>query len=219
MKLTNLVKVFFATCVVLLVSACGGSDDNSEPPVASKPLRVVAFGDSLTEGLYFVTPSNLWVQHIQRQLTADGIEATVINEGKGGETSGQALSRLPEVLARTQPTHIILSHGTNDIDWYCPGCYDLPERNLIEMIRIARNAGVQVILAEFNYRARTLEESENYAALYQRVVKSTNVAYANMTENVTFDQVNYHPDLVHFTDAPQSVMANAVISVLYGLIN
>lgn len=218
MRLTQLLKTLAATCAFALITACGGGGEEG-PPEVSEPLRVVAFGDSLTAGEVFVTPDNLWVRHIQRQLKADGIEATVYNEGKGGETTSEALARLPRVLAQYQPTHIILAHGTNDIYWECPGCYDRPENNLKEMIRIARDAGVEVILAEFTFRARTQEEAANYSALFQRVVAATKVAYVNMTSDVPLDLVNYHADLVHFTDTPQGPMANKVVAALYRLLD
>ncbi|MFP5467451.1 MAG: SGNH/GDSL hydrolase family protein [Gammaproteobacteria bacterium] len=213
-------KTFAAFCAVALMSACGGGGGDQEgPPVASEPLRVVAFGDSLTAGEAFVSPPNLWVQHVQRQLNVDGIEATVYNEGRGGETSSEALTRLPGVLARYKPTHIILAHGTNDLYWYCPGCYDLPETNLKEMIRISKAAGVEVILAEFTFRARSQEEAAAYTAAFQRVQAATGVSYVNMTSDVPLDSINYHPDRVHLTDAPQSSMAIKILQALYQLID
>lgn len=94
----------------------GGSDTTTSPsgtrPVSSQePLRIVTFGDSITEG-YKATPYSVY---LQQMLTASGCNATVNNQGKGGETTINGIERISSVLGRTMPHYIIIMEGANDV--------------------------------------------------------------------------------------------------------
>src|ERR1700682_2164356 len=56
-------------------------------------LRVLAFGDSLTQG-YGVPPGMDFPNVLERALKAKGVNATIINAGVSGDTSAGGLARL-----------------------------------------------------------------------------------------------------------------------------
>jgi acyl-CoA thioesterase I len=56
------------------------------------PIRIVAFGDSLTAG-YGVGPNDAFPVQLQRALTAKGLAVEVINSGVSGDTTAAALDR------------------------------------------------------------------------------------------------------------------------------
>lgn len=218
------IKFFCSILLFSMLSACGGGDDEDVgPKPSSKPLVIVAFGDSLTSEDIFITPGSGWVNLLRQRLAADGVNAkhpvTVINEGRGGETTPQALSRISTVLATHKPTHIVLTHGTNDIWWDCPGCFASTQANLIAMGNAAKAAGAKVVYGDMTLRLRGEAEATAYTAMVRNAAASTGSEYVHMVANVAFDNVNYYPDKVHFTNAAQPAMAEAVARTLYRLID
>jgi acyl-CoA thioesterase I len=203
---------------MLVLSACGGGSDSSGPVV------VVTFGDSLTnDGGQWVNPSELWVEKLKAQVTADGLDAkrsvTIVNEGKGGEDSIDALSRLPGVLATHKPTHIFLMHGTNDIPPFCPDCPEVITRpNLEAMAKLAQDAGVKVIFGDFTLKAFGGEIAQAYTAAYQKAAANTKSTYVNMSNGIPYDGNYYHFDGTHFTDAAQDLIKNNAASALFPML-
>ena len=106
-------------------------------PVLGSDARVLAFGDSLTDG---VGGSG---ENYPRRL-AQLIGRPVINAGLSGETTAQGRQRLPDALLRERPTLLILCLGLNDL---LRGVPDAEIRaNLVAMIREARGANIEVLL-------------------------------------------------------------------------
>lgn len=99
--------------------------------------RVLAFGDSLTDGVGGAG------ENYPRRL-AQLIGRPVVNAGLPGETTAQGWQRLPEVLQRERPTSLILCLGLNDL---LRGVAEADIRaNLVAMIRTAHAADVRVLL-------------------------------------------------------------------------
>lgn len=82
---------------------------------AAADLRIIAFGDSVTEGYGDTTPlHDGYPGRLQRWLRQRGYDATVLNQGQGGETTGEALSRVDQAIA-LGGDYFIVMEGTNDI--------------------------------------------------------------------------------------------------------
>lgn len=185
---------------------------------------VVVFGDSLTENkAQFVTPSEHWTVKLQQQITANGLDAkrtvTVINEGIGGENTDDALLRLPGVLAQYKPTHIFLTHGTNDIPPFCCGYFGQPQANLEAMAALAKKAGVKVIMGEFTLKVFGDDIANGYTNMYVQAAKNSKSTYVNLVKNLPYDAGNYQPDGVHFTDGAQEAIKNNAASALFPLLD
>jgi acyl-CoA thioesterase I len=138
----------FALCTILFilitVISCEKEPDIST--VAESPTytgTIVAFGDSLTEGLG-VSETAAYPAQLEKRLIAGGNPYRVINAGISGETSSGALSRIKWVLT-LKPDILILETGANDglrgIDPL------LIEKNIREIVKILKNKSVIVILA------------------------------------------------------------------------
>ena len=79
---------------------------------AQTTVRIVALGASNTEG-WGVLPTQSYPAQLQVLLGARGIEATVVNAGLAGDTTGGMLARLDRAVPAG--THlVILQPGTND---------------------------------------------------------------------------------------------------------
>jgi acyl-CoA thioesterase-1 len=201
------------TLAIALLTACGGG--SAEPKV------VVMFGDSLTDNNgEFVTRSQHWVEKIKAQITANGLDAnvsvTVVNEGIGGENSQEALDRLPGVLAKYKPSHIVLTHGTNDISPTCPQCAEIITRPYLEaMAQLAKDAGVRVIMGEFTLKAYGSEVQQAYSVAYQKASQNSGSTYVHLVAGIPYDLSNYQFDGIHFTDGAQEAIKNNLAAVLF----
>lgn len=83
-------------------------------PVAAEPLRILAFGDSLTEG-YGLQRQDGLVPQLQKWLDARGHEVVVLNGGLSGDTTAGGRVRIGYSLARHKPDAVIVELGGNDL--------------------------------------------------------------------------------------------------------
>lgn len=101
-------RTFLAyTGVLLLTAACGGKTDKKKYTKIPAGSTVLALGDSLTFG-YGANAAESYPAQLQK-LTGWNI----VNGGVSGNTSAQALERLPALL-RQQPKLVIVGIGGND---------------------------------------------------------------------------------------------------------
>ena len=120
----------------LLVASCGGAKNRIDKLDANAV--VLAFGDSLTFGTG-ASPAEAYPAVLER-----AIGRKVVNAGVPGETSGQGLQRLPEVLEEVKPRLIILCHGGNDFLRRMDEAQ--AAANVRAMIQLARAQGIPVVL-------------------------------------------------------------------------
>jgi acyl-CoA thioesterase-1 len=79
---------------------------------AARPVRIVAFGDSLSSG-YGLKPSQAFPAQLQRELKARGHDVLVANAGVAGDTTAAALERLAWAVPEGTDA-VILEFGGND---------------------------------------------------------------------------------------------------------
>jgi acyl-CoA thioesterase-1 len=111
------------------------------PAPDPRPL-LLCFGDSLTAG-YGADPGESFPDYLQSDLDAAGYRYRVVNEGVSGNTTKDALARLPHVLA-LHPQVVILELGGND------GLRGLPlaqtQQNLDTLLAALTRAHIRVVL-------------------------------------------------------------------------
>jgi acyl-CoA thioesterase-1 len=110
--------------------------------VKDAPLKIVAFGDSLTSG-HRLPKIDAYPAVLERSLREAGLPFTVVNHGLNGDTTGGALRRLDAALAE-QPQILIVAFGAND------GLRGVPVKqvkdNLEKIIEKAQDRGAKVLL-------------------------------------------------------------------------
>lgn len=104
---------------------------------------MLIWGDSLSAG-YGIAQDRAWPVLLGKKLLAEGYRHSVNNASISGETTAGGLARLPEALARTKPTIVVIELGAND------GLRGLPikamQSNLDAMIQLSSKAGARVLL-------------------------------------------------------------------------
>jgi acyl-CoA thioesterase-1 len=86
-----------------------------EPAAADSrtgPIRIVAFGDSLTAG-YNLASDEAFPTRLERALVAAGLDVEVHNGGVSGDTSAGALARLDWAVP-AEADAVIVEFGAND---------------------------------------------------------------------------------------------------------
>lgn len=102
--------------VVALAVLCNGvlgavtGNLMAAPP--QKPIKIVAFGDSLTAG-YMLPESDAFPAKLQKALTAKGLRVDVVNAGVSGDTTAAGLDRIGWAVP-SDIDGVIVELGAND---------------------------------------------------------------------------------------------------------
>ena len=99
---------------------------------------VLAFGDSLTFGTG-ASEDESYPAQLEKL-----IQRRVVRAGVPGEVTAQALTRLPEALDEHSPRLLLLCIGGNDFLRRLGN--QQAERNVREMVKLARSRGISVLL-------------------------------------------------------------------------
>ncbi|SUO96845.1 GDSL-type esterase/lipase family protein [Suttonella indologenes] len=132
MKFLHLI---FLTLSALLYG-CG--NDSPDGRYVSGGSTVLALGDSLTAGY------GAGAGEDYPSLLAAKTSWHIVNGGVSGDTSAQALARLPALLAQHQPQLVIISIGGND--FLRRQSAGETRSNIKQIIKLVRETGAQMIL-------------------------------------------------------------------------
>lgn len=109
---------------------------------AAEPVKIVAFGDSLTSG-HRLPKGDAYPARLEAALKDEGLDAAVVNHGVSGDTTTGAMKRLQAALDE-KPEVFIVALGVND------GLRGVPvpqvRRNLEQIIEAAQKQGAAVVL-------------------------------------------------------------------------
>lgn len=135
---------------------------------AAEPLRLVALGDSLTQG-YGLQPEDGLVAQLQAWLAARGHDVIVINAGVSGDTTAGGLARLDWTLGDA-PDAMIVALGGNDL---LRGIDPAASRaNLSAILARLAAEGVPVLLAGLNAPGNYGPEFQAaFAAMYPELAR------------------------------------------------
>ena len=179
-----------------LVGCTSGARLTSLPSDAA----VLCFGDSLTYGTG-AEPGGSYPDELGRL-----IGRKVINSGIPGETSGEALARLPGELDRIRPKLLILCSGANDILQHL----DLRQTaaNLREMVKLAQGRGIGVVLIAVPQWGLGLLPTPFYANIARELgVPLENRVFAKILVKDELKSDPVHPNAAGYRKVAQAVAA------------
>jgi acyl-CoA hydrolase len=128
------VSLFIASLLSLGAPGCGSSGS----PTAPTAVTVAAFGDSITVGVG--TSGNN--DYVSRLSSRTGV--AIINAGRSGDTTGEALNRLDSAVLSRNPQIVIVFLGGNDILQNVPVQQRIS--NITTIVQRLRQTGAAVIL-------------------------------------------------------------------------
>jgi acyl-CoA thioesterase-1 len=178
-------------------------------------ITILAFGDSLTAG-YGLSRKEAYPALIAEKMRSANYQFEVINAGSSGDTTGDGLQRLPDLLNRKKLDILILALGINDAFRGVP--IEEMRTNLqaiIDQTR-ARHPGVSIIIAGMQL---PLEASDGYVRAFGELFgvlaeKNHTALIPYLLEGVGGDSELNQPDMVHPNTAGQRILAENVWRVL-----
>lgn len=188
---------------LLAALACAGA----LPAYAAAPVILVV-GDSISAE-YGLKRGTGWVSLLEQQLGKERIAARVVNASISGDTTSGGRSRLPSLLARHRPTHVVIELGGNDALRGLP--LSMTEDNLSAMTRAAQQAGARVLLVGMqlppNYGR---QYGERFSALFEKVARAHRAAVVPFILKDVADGPDatrlFQPDRIHPTEEAQPLM-------------
>jgi acyl-CoA thioesterase-1 len=186
--------------------------------LAVKAETILVVGDSISAA-YGLDVKTGWVNLLQMKLSADGYKHyQVINASISGNTTGDGLGRLPELLKVHQPKIVIVELGGND------GLRGYPIKimtcNLQKMVDLSAVSKAAVLLAG-------IEIPPNYGSQYtalfrqgfQTIAEANNIVYLPfILEGVAANPELMQSDGIHPVAAAQPRILNNVWEYLQPLL-
>lgn len=177
---------------------------------------IVCFGDSITAG-HGAPIGKSYPDYLQKLLTQKGYHYRVLNMGISGDTTKDAVNRLPNVLA-AHPSIAIVEFGGND------GLRGLPitatRANFDRIISTLQRAGVKVALAGITL-------PPNYGADYIHAINQTYVLAAKKFHTPLLPFLYNHvynvpgaiqPDGIHATAKGNALVAQNIFRLIRPLL-
>jgi acyl-CoA thioesterase-1 len=164
----------------------------------AKP-RLLVLGDSLSAE-YGLARGTGWVALLEQRLARDKLNWQVVNASISGETTSGGRSRLAALLKEHRPRVVLIELGGNDALRGLP--LTMTQTNLTEMVRAAKAAGAQVLVAGMavppNYGRAY---GEQFLALFASVAKAEGTALvpfflAGVADGPDADSL-FQPDRIH----------------------
>lgn len=209
------VAIYLPWSVRLFIKEISLDDDSSIEPV--KPAKkLLAYGDSITQGYDALRPSNRYVAKL-----ADKLGAQELNKGIGGEFFRPELATLTDEF---NPDYITVAYGTNDwgkktyeeFKMNCRRFYETLSKNY----PFARIFAISPIWRKDYLEEREFgpfESIENY--IKEAVLDLENVTFVSGFDLVLHDEKYYADLCVHPTDEGFDYYFDNLYAKLYSKIN
>jgi len=190
-----------------LVSAlgCGGDGIDGVRNLRSSNDAIVCLGDSLTEGVG-ANPGEDYPTVLSRELAFP-----VVNLGRRGDTTAQALERLPDLLARN-PRLVIVLLGGNDFLRQVPRAET--RKNLSEVVRRIQDHGAMVAIAGMRLGILT----DEFGPIYQETAEQLGAFYMPQVMQGILTDPQLKSDPIHPNAAGYRLMAQRIAAKLKPLL-
>ena len=198
-----LYAAFFALLLLIGLSAC--SKPETALPANS---TVLILGDSLTQGVGASSAQANYPALLKQQT-----QWNIINGGVSGNTSAQALARLPELLQQHQPKLVIISIGGNDFLQRLSNSDT--QANIAQSIALSQQSGAQVLLVavpELTLAAAIGQPSDH--AMYAQLAQSHQVYLLEDAWSDVLADKTLRSDAVHANDAGYQVFTKLLVKRL-----
>ena len=160
------------------------------------PIRIMAFGDSLSAGFGLAAPGDAYPVKLQAALRAKGYDVTIINASVSGDTTADGVARLDWALG-DHPDYALVELGANDmLRGLDP---DAAKANLDRILTALDAAKVKVLLmgmaSSKNWGA---DYKQRFDGIYPDLAARHHVPlYPFFLDGVALDPKLNQPDMLH----------------------
>lgn len=199
----NKYLIFIFVFVILVFSfyfIFGGEDKIKNYP--SNGTDIIAFGDSLVEGVGASSPQNNFVSKLSAK-----IGQPIINLGVSGNTTADGLARISE-LDKYNPKVVLLLLGGND--HLKKVTIETTFRNLSKIIENIQSRGAVVVL--LGVKGNLF--GDKFEPEFEKLKDKYETAYVSNVLDGLFGNMKYMSDAVHPNDLGYTIIANRVYPVL-----
>lgn len=206
----TLIRVLIISCIGFLSVHVNANTQNNH--------RILIIGDSISAS-YGIDINEGWVNLLQERLkSSEHNHYEVINASISGNTSGDGLSRLPQLLSLYAPKIVVIELGGNDGLRGYPT--KLMAKNLQKMIDLSQQANAKVVLAGIeippNYGERYTQSFRN---AFQQLAKDNTVNYIPfILENIATQPQLMQKDSIHPTAEAQPILLENMWGAISGLL-
>ncbi|MCP4563310.1 MAG: arylesterase [Bosea sp.] len=182
---------------------------NSSTHAQTKPLKLVAFGDSLSAG-YNLPGSAAFPTVLEKLLRDKGISVEIANAGVSGDTSQGGLERL-DWSVPDGTDGVILEFGANDaLRGVDPA---LTEKSLDAIVTGLKARGIPVLLAGmYAPRSNGPDYVARFDAIYPKLAEKHGlILYPFFLDGIAGDRVLNQPDMLHPTAEGVRVIAQRIL--------
>ncbi|MFC5395499.1 arylesterase [Bosea vestrisii] len=182
---------------------------NNATYAQTKPLRLVALGDSLSAG-YNLPGSAAFPAVLEKLLRDKGISVEIANAGVSGDTSQGGLERL-DWSVPDGTDGVILELGANDaLRGVDPA---LTEKSLDAIVTGLKARGIPVLLAGmYAPRSNGPDYVARFDAIYPKLAEKHGlILYPFFLDGIAGDRVLNQPDMLHPTAEGVRVIAQRIL--------
>jgi lysophospholipase L1-like esterase len=198
-KYHELIPLLLALVFVVSLGAC--ASESRLPRLAGNAV-ILAFGDSLTFGTG-AGPLESYPAVLEKL-----IGRRVVNAGIPGEVTSEGLSRLPQVLEKEKPSLLLLCHGGNDLLRRLN--QQQAASNLRDMIRLARDRGIPVVLIAVPSPGLSVSPSP----IYREIAKDLTLPLEEKTLAAVLADGSLKSDYIHPNAAGYRRVAESLVMLL-----
>jgi len=180
------------------------------------PIRIVAFGDSLTAG-YMLKPNEAFPAQLFEALKAKGHAIDIANAGVSGDTTASGLERFDWAIPEGTEA-VILELGANDaLRGVDP---DLTRSNLDKILARLKAQGIEVLLAGMMAPKNWGKDyDERFGPIYDDLAaKHGTLLYPFFLDGVALDAKLNLPDGLHPTGKGIGVIVDRILPKVEELI-
>ena len=186
-------------------------------PATAPAAIILVVGDSLSAA-YGIPVEQGWVSLLQERLDTRGYAYRIVNDSISGDTTANALARLPGALSSHQPAVVLLEVGGND------GLRGLSlsamKANLAAMISRVQETGARTLLVGVqlppNYGS---VYTERFQAIYHELARDRNISLLpSLVDGIGTEQQLMQADGIHPNASAQPLIRDRVWEELVPLL-
>jgi acyl-CoA thioesterase-1 len=183
---------------------------------AERPVKIVAFGDSLTAG-FQLPASSAFPAQLERALKAKGVTVEIANAGVSGDTTAGGLARLDWSVPEGTDA-VILELGANDM---LRGLDPAATRAaLTEIVRRLKARRIEVLLCGMRSAPNLgLDYGRSYESIFSDLAAANDlIFYPFFLEGLIGDRAMLLPDGLHPTAEGAAKIVSGILPKVEALI-